>query len=218
MAMHTWVQPFKCNNRKCCASPGIWSCTWALPPKISLTSVSIAQRDLHTCATFGTTHAAHSHRREAITVLTVGMCSTPKQTWTLTAPFTLVTPYAVVTPYEYGKSFRQSHGLISHQLSHTTLHPYKCELCGKALCVQSGLIIHGWRHLLRVSQGLQWVRLHSGEAPFPCLGCGKMFKYKVSLWRHIETFGHTGDESWGMTVHSFERNVDESFLKSLRLK
>ncbi|XP_059807280.1 zinc finger protein 214-like [Hypanus sabinus] len=76
--------------------------------------------------------------------------------------------------------------LLTHQLVHTDVRPFRCSECGKAF--------KSFQELRRHQ------RLHTGERPFSCPVCGKGFTQSSNLHSHQRT--HTGEQPLACPVCS----------------
>lgn len=63
-----------------------------------------------------------------------------------------------------GKSFRQKYHLTQHNLIHSGVKPFSCDLCGKAFNVKMNLREH--------------MRRHTGDRPYKC---NKFYILKVNM-------------------------------------
>ena len=70
-----------------------------------------------------------------------------------------------------GYRFKYKSALKIHELRHSKIKPYQCDVCSKAYYIQSDLITHK--------------RVHTGERPFQCQYCGQDF-YDSAAFRNHE--------------------------------
>ncbi|GFT39507.1 zinc finger protein [Nephila pilipes] len=86
-----------------------------------------------------------------------------------------------------GKKFAWRYSFRSHMDSHREDNPNKCTICGKKYCNKSSvknhmLRVHAFTHL---SSAIGHRRRHTGEMPFQCSKCGKLFRVKRAMTAHM---------------------------------
>jgi len=112
-------------------------------------------------------------------------------------------------PYECTvceKRFRKKSSLNVHKTSHTGEKLYSCTQCGKCLATQSLLTAHISVHssnykCTECGKGFGasgWLRMHcrrnhSGERPFACTVCSKLFTTITELTMHSRV--HSGEKT-----------------------
>ncbi|XP_058871465.1 zinc finger protein 79-like isoform X1 [Acipenser ruthenus] len=100
-----------------------------------------------------------------------------------------------------GKSFSQSHSLVSHKRIHTGEKLYHCSDCGKSFN-DSG-------HLKRHQ------RIHTGEKPYHCTYCGKSFRDSGNLKKHQRI--HTGEKPYSCSECGKSFNHSGNLKKHQRI-
>ncbi|KAK3883591.1 hypothetical protein Pcinc_012094 [Petrolisthes cinctipes] len=99
---------------------------------------------------------------------------------------------------ECDKRFTHKGTLVAHSLVHTGQKPFECEYCGKRFTQRTGLKYHEHSHLgikkykcnvcdrkFTQKEALNiHSHIHSGRK-FECRECGKQFKHKSTLSRHV---------------------------------
>ncbi|ESO12050.1 hypothetical protein HELRODRAFT_63800, partial [Helobdella robusta] len=109
--------------------------------------------------------------------------------------------------FECGKSFTTSSGLKQHQHIHSSVKPFKCEVCFKAytqfsnLCRHKRMHANCRQHLKCVECGQYFTSTTTfnkhkkfSKDKYSCKYCGKNFPRSANLTRHLRT--HTGEQPY----------------------
>ena len=72
------------------------------------------------------------------------------------------------------KSYIDKHGLTRHQILHTGLKPYTCDICGKSCNTKGDLKSHS--------------DVHSDVKEYKCDICGRCFSHRASCAMHVRRY------------------------------